>query len=50
MLIPKIISTTMMLSKYFPADPTLLFEYKLPNPEKTTTMPMKYSDHSTHEN
>ena len=41
MAIPKMISIAIMLSKYFPAEPTFILEYNLPSPEKTTTRPMK---------
>jgi hypothetical protein len=41
MAIPKPISTNIMESKYFPAEPTLALEYNLPKPEKTTTIPIK---------
>ena len=41
MEIPKAISNTMIKSRYFPAEPTFILEYNLPNPEKITTRPIK---------
>ena len=41
MQITKAISNTIIKSKYFPAEPTFILEYILPNPERNTRRPIK---------
>ena len=40
MTMPKIISNVIIYLKYFPAGPTFILEYNLPNPGKITTIPI----------